>query len=236
MTTPNKSKSKASRLARMTEKPVWRRKTSPRNKAIKTNEVGNLPIPQNNYFPEYVPCSQGQSFEPLYKPYNVGQTSSFIPSYTPPPPSNYYEPYQFGQSSNYTSNNTLHIANNTNPLHPQPPYDTFHIATEKQKFREEINQIHDLSDLLAMHVAQRNKGKPPSSPYANCLPHSLNLDQVTNHTHYCPCCIFLQKQILYLSEDISWIEYLLTRSHPIPPLTRYNIVRSTSSAPYPSNN
>lgn len=67
-----------------------------------------------------------------------------------------------------------------------------------------------------MHLVQHDLHHPPSSPYSNCLPHSFNLDQVTNHTHYCPCCIFLQKQNLDLSEDISWIEYLLTRPHPIP--------------------
>ena len=135
------------------------------------------------------------------------------------------DPYKFDQPSNYNYNYT-------NPIHPYQHNDFLRITTEKQKFRDEISQIHDLCDLNAMHLAQCNKGQPPSSPYNNCLPHSLNLDQVTNHTHYCPCCIFLQKQILYLSEDISWIEYLLTRPHPIPPLTRYNIVRFTSSVPY----
>ena len=218
MSSPNKPKSKASRLAKMTEKPVWRRKTSPKNKSVTTNDVGNQPTPKTTYFPNYIPSSQGHSFEPPCKPYNIGQPSTFIPNFTPQPQTNYNDPYHFGQSSNYTSN--TFSSNYTNPPYPQQPNDTLHIATEKQKFREEINQIHDLSDLLAMHLAQRNKGQPPSSPYANCLPHSLNLDQVTNHTHYCPCCIFLQKQILHLSEDISWIEYLLTRSHPIPPLTR----------------
>ena len=224
MNSPNKPKSKASRLARMTEKPVWRRK-SPRNKSIITNVVGNHSSPPTSYFPNFASNQQRHSFDPLYEPYNIGQTSSFKPNYTSQPPTTYNDPCKFDEPSNYNSNYS-------NPTHPYQTYDPLHIATEKQKFRDEINQIHDLSDLLAMHLAQRNKGLPPSSPYANCLPHSLNLDQVTNHTHFCPCCIFLQKQILYLSEDISWIEYLLTCNHPIPPLTRYNIVRSTSSAPY----
>jgi hypothetical protein len=234
MTSPNKPKPKTSKLARMMEKPVWRRK-SPRNKSIITNEVGNHSTPPTTYFPNLTPNPQGHLFDPLYKPYNIGQTSSFMPNYTSHPPTTYNDPYKYDQPSNYNSNYT-------NPIHPYQHNDSLHIATEKQKFLDEITQIHDLSDLLAMHRAQRNKGQPPSSPYANCLPHSLNLDQVTNHTHYCPCCIFFQKRILYLSEDISWIEYLLTHPHPIPPLTRYNIVRSTSSAPYstpypsPSNN
>jgi hypothetical protein len=224
MNSQNKPKSKASRLARMTEKPVWRRK-SPRNKSIITNEIGSHSTPPTSYFPNFASNPQGHSFDPFHKPYNIGQTSTFKPNYISQPSSTYYEPYKCDLPSN-------HNPNYTNQIHPYQHYDPLHIATEKQKFHDEINQIHDLSDLLAMHLAQRNKGQPPSSPYANCLPHSLNLDQVTNHTHFCPCCIFLKKQILYLSEDISWIEYLLTRDHPIPPRTRYNIVRSTSSAPY----
>ena len=228
MTSPNKPKPKASRLARMTEKPMWRRR-SPKNKSITTNDVGNQPTPPTSYFPSYTPHPQGHSFDPNYKPYHFGQTSSFNPSYTTQPPNNYNTPYHFGQSSNHTSNNPY-----TTPLRPYQTNDSLHIATEKQKFRNEINQIHDLRDLLAMHLAQRNKGQPPSSPYANCLPHSLNLEQVSNHSHFCPCCIFLQKQILYLSEDLSWIEYLLTRPHQITPSTHYNIVKTTTSAPYPT--
>ena len=180
MTSPNKPKPKASRLARMTEKPMWRRR-SPKNKSITTNDVGNQPTPPTSY-------PQGHSFDPNYKPYHFGQTSSFNPSYTTQPPNNYNTPYHFGKSSNHTSNNPY-----TTPLRPYQTNDSLHIAAEKQKFRNEINQIHDLRDLLAMHLAQRNKGQPPSSPYANCLPHSLNLQQVSNHSHFCPCCIFLQK-------------------------------------------
>lgn len=126
MNSPNKPRSKASRLARMTEKPVWRRK-SPRNKSIITNDIGSHSIPPTSYFPNFTSNPQGHSFDPLYKPYNIGQ------------PSNY--------NSNYT-----------NPNHSYQTYDPLHIATEKQTFRDEINQIHDLSDLLAMHLAQRNKG------------------------------------------------------------------------------
>ena len=134
MNSPNKPKSKASRLARMTEKPIWRKKTSPRNKSITANEVGNQPTPPNTYSPNYTPNPQGHSFEPLYKPYNISQTSNFIPSHTSQPPSNYNDPYHFGQSSNYTSNNFT--SNYRTPIHPPPPNDSLHITTEKQKFRE----------------------------------------------------------------------------------------------------
>ncbi|GJW82983.1 hypothetical protein Tco_0156128 [Tanacetum coccineum] len=64
-----------------------------------------------------------------------------------------------------------------------------------------------------MHLSQRNT---PSSPYSPNLPHTLNLNQVEHHVGYCPCCIFNQKQFLTLSEDLNWIEFLLTL--PQPPL------------------
>ena len=235
MSSPNKPKPKASRLAKITNKQVWRRKTNPKNEAISPNDVGYQPTIKTNYFPNYIPSSQGYSFESLYKPYNLGQTSTLTPNFTPQPSLNHHDPYHFGQSSNHSPTNFR--SNNTNSSHPHQPRDSFHITMEEQKFREELKQTQDLRDLNAMHIAQRNLLKPPSSPYSNCLPHTLNLDQVTNHTFYCPCCNFLRKQLVDLSEDISWIEYLLTRPHPIPPLTRYNIPISNTSAPYhsPSN-
>ncbi|GJX61659.1 retrotransposon protein, putative, unclassified [Tanacetum coccineum] len=47
----------------------------------------------------------------------------------------------------------------------------------------DINQLQDLSNLLAMHLSQRNTS---SSPYSPNLPHTLNLDQVEQHVGYCP--------------------------------------------------
>ncbi|GKA75606.1 hypothetical protein Tco_0781984 [Tanacetum coccineum] len=47
----------------------------------------------------------------------------------------------------------------------------------------DINQLQDLSNLLAMHLSQRNSS---SSPYSPNLPHTINLDQVEQHVGYCP--------------------------------------------------
>ena len=218
MTTPNKPKPKASRLAKMVEKSTWKRKPSPHNNTITSNGVEQPSIPPTIYFPNFNPNPQSHSFEPYYNPYNPGQ-NPIIPSF------NYNDPYNYGQSSNHNPN--IFPSNYTTPT--KPPH-LFQKAAEEQKLRGDLNVIRDLSDLNAMHLAQRNKDKPPSSPYSNCLPHPLNLDQVTNHTYYCPCCYFLQKQLLDLSQDISWIEYLLTRPHPLPPLARYN---HNPSIPYP---
>ncbi|GJX38819.1 hypothetical protein Tco_0252122 [Tanacetum coccineum] len=109
--------------------------------------------------------------------------------------------------------------NQTQP--PLPP------SPSREILMNDINQLQELSNLLAMHLSQRNT---PSSPYSPNLPHTLNLDQVEHHVGYCPCCIFTQKQFLTLSEDINWIEFLLTRPQP-PPQVHRDYPPTTTSAP-----
>ena len=130
MTSPNKPKPKASRLTRMTEKPVWRRK-SPRNKSIITNEVGSHSTPPTSYFPNFASNQQGHSFDPLYKPYNIGQPSSFKPNYTSQPPTSHNDPYMFDQPSNYNSNYT-------NPIHH---INTMILSTLPQKNKSSVMKL-----------------------------------------------------------------------------------------------
>nr|GEV96096.1 hypothetical protein [Tanacetum cinerariifolium] len=99
-------------------------------------------------------------------------------------------------------------------------------SLSREMLMNDINQLQDLSNLLAMHLSQRNT---PSSPYSPNLPHTLNLDQVKQHAGYCPCCIFTQNQFLTLSEYINWIEFLLTRPQP-PPQIQHDYPPTTTSA------
>nr|GEY94597.1 EPS15-like protein [Tanacetum cinerariifolium] len=64
--------------------------------------------------------------------------------------------------------------------HTQPP---LHPALSREILMNNINQLQDPSNLLAMHLSQHNT---PSSPYSPNLPHTLNLDQVEQHVSYCP--------------------------------------------------
>ncbi|GJX61721.1 hypothetical protein Tco_0294621 [Tanacetum coccineum] len=98
--------------------------------------------------------------------------------------------------------------------HTQPPLPP---SPSREMLMNDINQLQDLSNLLAMHLSQRNTS---SSPYSPNLPHTLNLDQVKQHVGYCPCCIYTQKQFLTLSEDINWIKFLLTPPQPPPQIQR----------------
>ncbi|GKD46277.1 hypothetical protein Tco_1270922 [Tanacetum coccineum] len=83
--------------------------------------------------------------------------------------------------------NMLHAQSQPLPQgdnHTQPPLPP---SPNREMLINEINQLQDLSNLLAMHLLQRNT---PSSPYSLNLPHTFNLDQVEQHVGYCPCCIF----------------------------------------------
>ncbi|GKA18016.1 hypothetical protein Tco_0697853 [Tanacetum coccineum] len=51
-------------------------------------------------------------------------------------------------------------------------------SPSREMLIDDINQLQDLSNLLAMYLSQRNT---PSSPYSPNLPHTLNLDQVEQH-------------------------------------------------------
>ncbi|GKB67180.1 hypothetical protein Tco_0928592 [Tanacetum coccineum] len=123
-----------------------------------------------------------------------------------------------------------HIAHTQAP--PQSNNQTQHtppLSPSRESLVDDINQLQDLSNLLAMHLTQQ-QNNIPSSPYSPNLPHTLNINQVETHVGYCPCCIFTQKQFLALSEDINWIEFLLTRPHP-PPRVQRDYPSTTASAP-----
>nr|GEU84729.1 hypothetical protein [Tanacetum cinerariifolium] len=71
--------------------------------------------------------------------------------------------------------------------HTQP---SLLLSPSREMLMNDINQLQDLSNLLAMHLSQCNTS---SSSYSPNLPHTINLDQVEQHVGYCPCCIFTQK-------------------------------------------
>ncbi|GJY55266.1 hypothetical protein Tco_0454381 [Tanacetum coccineum] len=104
-----------------------------------------------------------------------------------------------------------------------------HLSPSRESLVDDINQLQDLSNLLAMHLSQQ-QNNIPSSPYSPNLPHTLNINQVETHVGYCPCYIFTQKQFLTLSEDINLIEFLLTRPHP-PPRVQRDYPSTTAFAP-----
>ncbi|GKA86568.1 hypothetical protein Tco_0808279 [Tanacetum coccineum] len=223
MSSPHKPLPKPSRVAKISVRPVWRKKL---NYCNTSNEVDvNLPTPMtkpqspiNEPSQANTPTTHSnhvslQSHSPPINDScdtNVGQAS------IPPQIINQTQltqpPFPYLLINPHVAN-VLHAQTPPSPQgdnHTQPPLPP---SPSREMLMNDINQLQDLSNLLAMHLSQHNTS---SSPYSPNLPHTLNLDQVEQHVGYCPCCIFTQKQFLTLSEDINWIEFLLTRPQPPP--------------------
>ncbi|GJY78964.1 hypothetical protein Tco_0484765 [Tanacetum coccineum] len=229
MSSPHKPSPKPSRVAKMSVRHTWRKKL---NHCNSSNEVDvNLPTPMpkpQSPINEPTTHSNHVSLQSHSLPLsdscdtNVGQASISPsinqPQTQPPFPHLLINPHVAS---------VLHAQTPLSPQgdnHPQPPLPP---SPSREMLMNDINQLQDLSNLLAMHLSQRNTS---SSPYSPNLPHTINLDQVEQHVGYCPCCIFTQKQFLTLSEDINWIEFLLTRPQP-PPQVHRDYPQTTTSAP-----
>ncbi|GJW47643.1 hypothetical protein Tco_0079289 [Tanacetum coccineum] len=147
---------KPSRVAKMSVRPTWRKKL---NHCNSSNEVDvNLPTPISKQqsqtpFPS-PPQSVDQSQTPFPHLLINPHIASVLHAQTPPSP----------QGDNHT----------------QP---TLPPSSSREMLMNDSNQLQDLSNLLAMHLLQRNTS---SSPYSLNLPHTLNLDQVEQHVGYCP--------------------------------------------------
>ncbi|GJR74034.1 hypothetical protein Tco_0086399 [Tanacetum coccineum] len=255
MTSPNKPTSKPSRVAKMSVKPIWRKKLNPCNTSNGINV--NLPTPmpkpltphhepsqENNHPNQALPnpyikntttSPQGVS----HPPFSISPINSHVTHTQTSSQSDNQTPYIKGTptSQQVVSHPPLPISPiNSHETHtqvpPQSDNQTQHTSPpspSRESLVDDINQLQDLSNLLAMHLSQQ-QNNIPSSPYSPNLLHTLNMNQVKTHVGYCPCCIFTQKQFLALSEDINWIEFLLTRPHP-PLRVQRDYPSTTASAP-----
>ncbi|GJT29560.1 hypothetical protein Tco_0909835 [Tanacetum coccineum] len=74
-----------------------------------------------------------------------------------------------------------HVAHTQAP--PQSDNQTKHtppLSQSRESLVDDINQLQDISNLLAMHLSQQQKDIP-SSPYSPNLPHTLNINQLETH-------------------------------------------------------
>ncbi|GJV76241.1 hypothetical protein Tco_1507825 [Tanacetum coccineum] len=182
MTSPNKPTSKPSRVAKMSVKPIWRKKPNLCNTSNVLNTTSPIPKPLT---PHHEPSQENNHpNQALPNPYiKDTPTSPQVVSHPPLPisPINSH----IAQAPPQSNNQTQH----TPPLSPS-----------RESLVDDINQLQDLSNLLAMHLSQQ-QNNISSSPYSPNLPHTLNINQVETHVGYCPYYIFSQKQFLALSED-----------------------------------
>ncbi|GJR70602.1 hypothetical protein Tco_0016667 [Tanacetum coccineum] len=136
------------------------------------------------------PTSQTSPESSNGQPSPISTTSIPIPLPSPPPPLPYITRQRL---ANLRQNPKQHVPYNPSANHATVLPTTITEPTSltvsnnspewRQAIKEDINQLQDLSNLLAMHLSQRNTS---SSPYSPNLPHTLNLDQVEQHVGYCP--------------------------------------------------
>ncbi|GKB68510.1 hypothetical protein Tco_0929922 [Tanacetum coccineum] len=176
MTSPNKPTSKPSRVAKMSVKPIWRKKLNPCNTSNELNVNSPTPMPKP-LTPHHEPSQENNHpNQALPNPYiKDTPTSPQVVSHPPFPISPINSHVTHTQAPPQSDNQTQH----TPPLSPS-----------RESLVDDINQLQDLSNLLAMHLSQQ-QNNIPSSPYSPNLPHTLNINQVETHVGYCPCTMFL---------------------------------------------
>jgi hypothetical protein len=253
MSSSNNHKPKVSRTARISVKPVWRRKLDschnssdvvPSQPTTQTqthsNESShNLPFIHTLInASSYDEHAQSQNNNP-----NISINTSHIAHSTktpstheePLPPISCFHDYPSSTMSppprvppplptTSHASPMLHVQTFTQDNYHAPPPSP---SSEHLKFVEELKEAHELSALLALHLAQRNLDPPQSSSPSS--PHNNN--QIEKHVNNCPCCIFLQQQTIALNEHFTWIEYLLTRSQQTPSLEQHQPTNPTSNPP-----
>ncbi|GJU57075.1 retrovirus-related pol polyprotein from transposon TNT 1-94 [Tanacetum coccineum] len=174
------------RVAKMSVRPIWRKKL---NHCNSSNEVDvNSPKP--------MPKPQSSINEPTTHSNHVSLQSHSL-TLSDSCDTNVGQAFIPPQSINQSQTQPLFLHLLINPrvasvLHAQtPPSPQGDNQTQppllpspsREMFMNDINQLQDLSNLLAMHLSQRDTS---SSPYSLNLPHTINLDKVEQHIGYCP--------------------------------------------------
>ncbi|GJZ37859.1 hypothetical protein Tco_0584050 [Tanacetum coccineum] len=209
MSSPHKPFPKPSKVAKMSRRPIWRKKLN----SCHTSNVDDVNLPTQISKPQS-PLNQNQPSQENSTTTKTNHDS--LPSHSLPLGDFYninvrHTPSP-SQSVNQSKTLFPHLLINPHVVsmlyaqtppspqgdnHTQPPLPP---SSSREMLMNDINQLQDLANLLAMHLSQCNTS---SSPYSPNLPHTLNLDQVEQHVGYCPCFIYTKKQFLTLSEDIN---------------------------------
>ncbi|GJX74901.1 RNA-directed DNA polymerase, eukaryota [Tanacetum coccineum] len=170
MPSPNKHTSNPSRVANMNVKPIWRKKPNICNTSNVLNSTSPIPKPLT---PHHEPSQENNHPNQTLPNPHIKDTSTSPLDVSHPllpiSPINPHETHtQFPpQSDNHTQHNQTQHTSSLSP--------------SRESLVDDINQLQDLSNLLAMHLSQQ-QNNIPSSPYSPNLPHTLNIDQVETHS------------------------------------------------------
>ncbi|GJT96326.1 hypothetical protein Tco_1091844 [Tanacetum coccineum] len=177
MTSPNKPTSKPSMVAKMSVKPIWRKKPNLCNTSNVLNATSPMPKPLT---PHHEPSQENNHpNQALPNPYIKDTPTS--PQVVLHPPLS-------------ISPINSHVAHTQSP--PQSDNQTQHtppLSSSRESLIDDIYQLQDLSNLLAMHLSQQ-QNNIPSSPYSRNLPHTLNINQIETHVGYCPLTLKKEKR------------------------------------------
>ncbi|GJS53608.1 hypothetical protein Tco_0626970 [Tanacetum coccineum] len=172
MTSPKKPTFKPS-VIKMSVKPIGGKKQTLEHNPTNTSNVLNTTTPMPKPLTPHQELSQENNHpdQALPNPYIKDTPTSpqvvSHPLFTISPINSHVTHTQAPPQSD---NQTQH----TTPLSPS-----------RESLVDDINQLQDLSNLLAMHLSQQ-QNNIPSSPYSSNLPHTLNINQVETHVGYCP--------------------------------------------------
>ncbi|GKE56424.1 hypothetical protein Tco_1495609 [Tanacetum coccineum] len=200
MSSPKNPLSKLSKKPKISVRPVWRKKLNYCNSSNVDEFDTPTPMPKPPS-----PCNELSKESSPIAPSNQASPQPHSPPLI--------DPYV---------DVVLQANQNHNETQPQlPPSPT------RDMVIDEINQLQDLSNLLAMHLLNHTTNPTPSTPL---LPHTITFDQVENHVGYYLCCRYNQAQFLSIRVDLNWVEFLLTRSQP-PLQIQRNYPPTITSAP-----
>ncbi|GJW25784.1 hypothetical protein Tco_0039595 [Tanacetum coccineum] len=151
-------------------RPIWRKKLNTchpqyENDVETPSPISKPPSPCNEPQNEDSPIAHSNQLspQPQSPPPIDPYIASILQPQSPPPP----------QGNNQTQ--------------PQPPPSP---CTEM--LVDEINQLQELSNLLAMHLQNHTTNPLPLTPSTPSMPHTITLNQVEHHIGYCPCCFYNQ--------------------------------------------
>ena len=192
MASSNNQKPKTSRVAKISVKPVWRRKldqplptsnSHPNNSSQQNqpNIISFSTIPPQNSYPNNSTI--------------LSQQDEFTITLTNKLPND-----PFGENAQPHQ----HLQQNTHPITSTPPSPS--LLSEQSKFDDELKEAHELNALLALHLTQQQLDQQTTP--------SPNLIQFENHIQNCICCNYLQQQSLAINEHLTWIEHLLSKTSP----------------------
>ncbi|GKA95987.1 hypothetical protein Tco_0818082 [Tanacetum coccineum] len=151
MTSPNKLTSKPSRVAKMSVKPIWRKKLNPCNTSNRLNV--NLPTPMPKPLtPRHQPSQENNHpNQALPNPYIKNTTTS--------PQGVSHPPFSISPINSHVIHTQASSQSDNQTQHTSPP------SPSRESLVDDINQLQDLSNLLAMHLSQQ-QNNIPSSPYS----------------------------------------------------------------------